>query len=273
MNDDWLLPATSAELFLVLLIGVTALGWRQITEREAEVRSVSASVIDFQHQLQLREEEFARSLANATTQLDVSRRQYDQLKMATKKSEENLLAEQQQLRTEVLGLCGRFGDVAYLLDASESMLENNRWDSSVRTIETWIALMPAKHLLIIFFNSNIETIPSDGKMGSATDSQLRGQVHHRLKSLRPRFRTDTLAALRCAYAAHPDTIVLFTDGRPGGSDDPAENAAMEQAVKELVMAHRDTPINVVAVGTYFYPETSKFLLWMANTTGGSFLGR
>jgi hypothetical protein len=66
---------------------------------------------------------------------------------------------------------------------------------------------------------------------------------------------------------------LFTDGAPNDGHSAVFDPKIAEQIYTLCKAHPDVPINAVGLGDYFKPELSQFLLRIAETTGGTFLGR
>ncbi|MCA9260677.1 MAG: hypothetical protein KDA61_15800, partial [Planctomycetales bacterium] len=85
-------------------------------------------------------------------------------------------------------------------------------------------------------------------------------------------------ALRRALQLDPTAIVLFTDGAPskrlrqGSGDWLLDVAQMDDIPRLLANQSPNVPVNVVAVSDYFERNFAKFLLNIANQTGGGFVG-
>lgn len=204
------------------------------------------------------------------------------------------------IRKELLSLRGAMSNVVILLDRSSSMSDGRRWEDSLRVIESWLEYLPIENCLLITFSTDCDVFPADERFLrlGGRDARARGardDLLNRVRSRPPDGNTATVEALRRAYACSGvDTIILFTDGEPldlrraADRGRPAsakaesqltlgERRRISQAQMEEALAlsreHQQIPINVVALADYFADWKSKFLLGLANNTGGAFLGR
>jgi Mg-chelatase subunit ChlD len=200
-------------------------------------------------------------------------------------------ARGQAAATDVLGFKGRFRNVVFLIDISGSMVSAaeadqvagtngtskfRRWDQTKREIVSWATHLPMESLRVVFFWDKVSESPGDGKSYSMLEGNRERSVRRLeglLRDVSPKGLTNTPAAFGKAYSYQDvDTIVLFTDGAPNlpGSD----AASLIGEVNRLVENHRDVPVNVVGIGEYYLDKMfAEFLLRIADTTGGEFIGR
>jgi hypothetical protein len=112
-------------------------------------------------------------------------------------------------------------------------------------------------------------------MTGASAPQNRSKLLVLFDRLSPQGNTNTLAALRAAYA-YPgvDTIFLFSDGEPDSGGNVFDHRMAKQ-VHALCRKHGTTvPINTVGLGNYLGNRNlGSFLETVARETGGTFLGR
>jgi len=201
----------------------------------------------------------------------------DQANRARSELEDRRL-EDKGLHRKLAGVAGPLKRVAVLVDASGSMAEApGRWEGVREIVADWLEHLEVEQCMLVLFSSEVEALPDDGSLlavrGPAGE-QNRGRLAERLARHQPGGWTNTLGALEAAYAHEEiDTIILFTDGRPASPGAQFDRAAIER-IYELCAEHRDIPVNTIGVGDYFAdPEISVFLRKLADTTGGTFLGR
>ena len=186
--------------------------------------------------------------------------------------------EDKGLHRKLAGVSGPLKRVAVLVDASGSMAEApGRWEGVRQIVADWLEHLDVEQCVLILFSSEVESFPDDGALlavrGPAGE-QNRGRLAERLARHQPGGWTNTLGALERAYAHDQiDTIILFTDGKPASPGAQFDRAAIER-IYDLCAEHRDIPVNTIGVGDYFAdPEISVFLRKLADTTGGTFVGR
>jgi hypothetical protein len=234
-------------------------------------------------------------LDDAAKELERVQRSLRESEIARREAEDKVRKEAsargQAAATDVLGFKGRFENVVFLIDISGSMVsvaegdqlggerktsKSRRWDQTKREIVSWATHLPMKSLRVVFFWDKVRESPGNGKSYSMNDDDRERSVRELgglLRDVSPQGQTNTLAAFGKAYG-YPgvDTIVLFTDGAPHltGSDTPF----LIGEVHRLVEKHRDIPVNVVGIGEYYLDQMfAEFLLRIADTTGGEFIGR
>ena len=177
----------------------------------------------------------------------------------------------------IIGLRGSFKRVVILVDASYSMggatgtAGERPWTTTREGISTWLRLLELEECALVVFNDGVRRFPDRGMVPIKEDHANRDRLTVFLGSNRPQGETNTLAALKAGYEYGPDTIVLFTDGRPELAGHESEK--MMDDIYRLCDRHRDVPINCVGLGNYFDPQFSGFLLRIAKITGGTFVGR
>lgn len=280
---------------------------RRLNAKEVENDAISKRQKAFEKS----QAELGNKLAEAETtiqrgtqlqgQLDAKSRELDLLQKQVKELRDARGVAETRLRNEasdkgqaaandVLGFKGKFKNVVFIIDISESMLQvsgpvsrdargdaapRQRWNKTKREIVSWARHLPMESLRLVVFHSNVFEYPGGGKFFSMKGDDRAEAVRVLEKGLSnvvPNYQTNTLAAFRKAYS-YPgiDTMILFTDGKPflEGSDQPALIAE----VQRLVRQHRDIPVNVVGIGEYFEKSFADFLRDIADATGGEFIGR
>jgi Mg-chelatase subunit ChlD len=182
------------------------------------------------------------------------------------------------LHARLIGLQGGFRRVVVVVDRSGSMKADHRWAEVRAIIATWLQHLPFQQVALVVFNDTVDTFPAAGgylDLAAATNASLaRQNLLRYLTGIEPAGNTDTLSALRRAYA-YPDvdSIILFSDGYPDRGGNRFDRQ-MADAIYALCRSHgRHTPINVIGVGRYFDPRLGKFLMTVARLTGGTFIGR
>lgn len=188
------------------------------------------------------------------------------------------IASEKQFRRELIGVKGSFSRVAILLDRSLSMQESGRWEEAKAVIRTWVDYLQMDRCVVIVFSSEVTTFPQDRKwleLGGPAGLENRKDLVRFLDELpAPDGGTNTLRALETAYGFPDiDTIVLFTDGAPNDGNSSLFDPAIASRIHDLVVSKSSIPINAVGLGDYFQPQLSSFLLDLAESTQGTFLGR
>jgi hypothetical protein len=188
------------------------------------------------------------------------------------------LASNQNIKRRLVGLEGQLNKVAIVFDASGSMTTGGRWEEACSVVTTWVEDLEMDECVLIVFNSHVHEFPGDGKLlpvSGEAGADNRKRLAEFLATIKPVGGTRTRAALEAAYRYKAiDTILLFTDGAPNDGislvgKDPKE----VEAIYKLCDQHKSPPINTVGLGNYFDVDLSKFLLQIAERTGGTFLGR
>jgi chromosome segregation ATPase len=186
-------------------------------------------------------------------------------------------AREKTINRELVGLRGNLRRVAILFDSSGSMSQSGRWEEVQRIAGTWLDHLDVDECVLMVFASDVSTYPPSGAMlrvSGAEGDENRRRLADYLKSVKPEGWTNTLAAMRKAYA-YPglDTIILFSDGAPTYEDSSRFNAEAAQEIYALCRQHSQIPINAIGLGNYFDQELSTFLRTLAQLTGGTFVGR
>jgi uncharacterized coiled-coil DUF342 family protein len=190
---------------------------------------------------------------------------------------ERIRDDQRGINQQLLGITGDLHDVIFVVDRSDSMRKDGRWEDAKRTIRAWLEHLPVRRSALVVFGSKVTAFPDTTELVSL-DAERRREFVGELDTLEPRGNTMTLRALQRAmrYEA-PDAIILFTDGKPEngsgdrGGGDPRE--AVLKLVREYHTNHPETRLHAVGIGDYFDEDMRDFLLKLAKSTGGTFIGR
>lgn len=182
-----------------------------------------------------------------------------------------------RVRQELIGLRGKMRRVVIVLDSSASMKERGRWDAARDVMKTWLDLLDMDQCALVVFGSDVTTYPGQNKyldLQGTQGTSNRAKLVNFLANLEPKGGTNTLRALERAYDyPNVDTIVLFTDGAPNDGNSAVFDPDVASKIYKLCEKNKTIPINAVGLGDYFQPELSSFLLRIAETTNGTFLGR
>jgi len=188
-----------------------------------------------------------------------------------------------RVEPELLGLKGKLDRVVFVFDRSLSMQVNTgRWEHACNILITWLKCLKMKECCVIIFSDGIDVYPEDvypnkyflamERPEDRADNIMSFQKW--LKSKPPEGLTNTYKALEKALSySGVDSIVLFSDGIP-----QAENRSKdvdEDLVEKIygLCGSKKVPINTVGLGDYFQQDCGRFLMNLAEMTGGSFLGR
>lgn len=213
-----------------------------------------------------------KSNANLEEKLDGAEKRY-QYQLALKTT----------VNRELVGINGKLKRVAMLFDASGSMKQKDseegadRWQDAQKIASTWLGHLDVDQCVLIVFSSDVRTFPSDGSMANIDGPEggvNRAKLLERLKSVEPEGWTNTLDALKKAYAYEGiDTILLFSDGAPTFANSGRFDPDVAEQIYTLCRQHPDIPINTVGLGNYFDQNLSTFLRTVARLSGGTFRGR
>lgn len=112
----------------------------------------------------------------------------------------------------------------FIVDASGSMTENNRWGRAISELSKSIGkLKPHQQFYVYFFSDADKTMrlfdprPAAGLVDATPGNKTRAQRWIRGKNIRPGGLTNPEIALEEALGMQPDVIFLMTDGE---FDDP-----------------------------------------------------
>jgi hypothetical protein len=193
--------------------------------------------------------------------------------------------EAQRWAQDVLKLSGSLHRTVFVMDRSQSMSRGGRWDEARETVRTYIKYLPVSHAALVVFGSDVRTIPSSlnhsrsqapgvEELPLVTDD-YRESLLRELEELAPLGETRTKRALQRAMEFKDvDTIFLFTDGTPDTSDgggDPRESVL--RLVRDWKKSNPDARVHTVGIGDYFNSSMRDFLLGIAKSTDGTFIGR
>jgi len=179
---------------------------------------------------------------------------------------------------DLVGVKGKLESVVFVIDRSGSMKRGGRWDAARGVIKAWLEHLPIKHAALVAFNDRVATFPSDQTfwdLAGASAQQNRAKLLAVFYRLSPQGNTNTLAALRTAYAfPGVDAIFLFSDGEPDSGGNIFDHR-MAMQVHALCRQHGNAvPVNTVGLGNYLGDRNlGLFLETVARETGGTFLGR
>ena len=190
-----------------------------------------------------------------------------------------MVADEQRLRQEVLELKGDLDRVVFVVDASRSMSDSQRWQQAQSLMANWLKYLPVKEAALVVFNDSYRRFPREGGFLPMNDKN-RTELVSVLRNIRPSGGTNTPLAMQVAYSYwNAQNIILFTDGRPQVRFQSTE-ALVEQTLQFVAQRkHREIVINTVGLGDYFNTdkgtdsETFRLLVGLAEETGGSFRGR
>lgn len=175
----------------------------------------------------------------------------------------------------VLGLPANLRRVVFVIDRSYSM-KGGRWEFVLKTIEEWLRHLPIEAASVVVFSTTVEAYPLNGAMldlsGPDRETNLELLVS-RVRQLTPDGATNTLAALKEADKYDHTAILLFSDGRANVGVDLFNGDQANKVVEYLRTRLRRTPVSVIAMGNYFDNAVGGFLLDIARTTKGTFIGR
>ncbi len=179
---------------------------------------------------------------------------------------------------DLVGVKGNLESVVFVIDHSGSMNRGGRWDAARGVIKAWLEHLPIKRAALVAFNDRVATFPNDQTfwdLAGASAQQNRAKLLAVFDRLSPQGNTNTLAALRTAYA-YPgvDAIFLFSDGEPDSGGNVFDHRMAKQ-VHALCRQHGNAvPVNTVGLGNYLGDRNlGWFLETVARETGGTFLGR
>jgi Mg-chelatase subunit ChlD len=198
------------------------------------------------------------------------------------------------IRKQLLGLSGHFSRVVFVFDCSSSMKKSGRWEFAVDALESWISYLGIDYCSVLTYNRKVHQFPEYSQGNDANSLYLDmtpshkkeniGRIKDYLGKVKPEGVTNLIYAIRMAYK-YEDTsaIVLFTDGAPtvrGQSLLGIYRHPQKEPQKEIIEfltaqknAGRTIPVNIVATGDYFNKECGRFLVQVADLTGGTFIGR
>jgi Mg-chelatase subunit ChlD len=223
---------------------------------------------------------FVQEIGNYKQMLATMRRDRDALQeqVATGQGFESQGQSARAVNQELVGVKGNLQSVVFVIDRSGSMNRGGRWNATRGVIKTWLEHLPIKRAAIVAFNDDVAAFPNDHTFWDMTGplaQQNRAQLLAMFDHLSPRGNTNTLAALRMAYA-YPgvDGIFLFSDGEPDSGGNRFDHQMAKQ-VHALCREHGSSvPVNTVGLGNYLGDRNlGWFLETIARETGGTFLGR
>ena len=225
------------------------------------------------------------------------RHQLKEAEQELAKAQNQPIKAEQVVRKELLGLEGELEYVGLLLDRSSSMKNDNRWEKSIKVVETWLQHLPIENCFLIHYNHEFNTFPANRYLSVSGPNGIRNRkwlIQH-IQDVQPAGGTHTIEALAKAYKdPNLQTIILFTDGEPRLWDENSQgrlsqnkidegNYQTERSVsknmKEILQLcrnekqRRGVTVNVVAIGDYFDEEFGEFLRNVAKETDGAFIGR
>ncbi|RIK85066.1 MAG: hypothetical protein DCC67_04535 [Planctomycetota bacterium] len=247
---------------------------RQVSDLEARLAASAQQAADYLAQLKK-----AQQLAES---LELQKQQLHQAMTAADAEHQRQLLEEGRNNRELVGLRGPLKRVAVVIDASGSMRQlgaqggRDRWADAQAVAAKWLQHLNVEHCVLVVFSSDVRTFPADGTLvdlrGEAGKAR-REALLAELRAVVPGGWTNTLDALRKAYAYDVDTILLLSDGAPSRADTGLFDPNMADQIYQLCRAHRDIPINTIGLGDYFDDAMATFLRTVAELTGGTFRGQ
>jgi Mg-chelatase subunit ChlD len=182
----------------------------------------------------------------------------------------------QMVRQELLGIHGNLKHLVFAIDKSGSMAYGGKWEYVRGVIDTWLRYLDIEQCALVVFDGSVTVFPPSGGYLDLTGADGPGNrqwLLARLAELKPGGTTNTLAALQTAYALNPDSVVLATDGYPCSGSNRFDTRMAGQAATLCRTHGHSVPIHVLALGDYFHPQLGNFLRAIAETSGGSYIGR
>lgn len=190
-------------------------------------------------------------------------------------------------QSALIGFRGRMRNVVFVFDSSESMNAKGekRWQEYRDMLSTWIDRLFFDRFNVIDFDNRVQAW-QPGTLAEASPERRAAALEWVATTIQPDGQTDTLQALRTAYAMEGiDTVILVSDGEPTHPHNATTMTAAltRQNIAETLAWIREQTasrpegervvINTVAVGNYLNKDYGKFLQEIAEATGGEFLGR
>ncbi|MCC6491784.1 MAG: VWA domain-containing protein, partial [Pirellulales bacterium] len=247
---------------------------RTSDELQSRLAASAQQAADYLAQLK-RAEELAAGLQQQNQRLQ-------QAMTAADQQHQRQLLEEGRNNRELVGLRGPLKRVALVIDASGSMRQSgaagaaDRWADAQAIAAKWLRHLNVEECVLIVFSSSVRTFPADGALVDLRGESGRDRREALLKQLQlvaPGGSTNTLDALRKAYAYDVDTILLFSDGAPSRADTGVFDPAMAREIYQLCRQHQNVPVNTVGLGNYFDAALATFLQTVAEITGGTFRGQ
>lgn len=97
------------------------------------------------------------------------------------------------------------------------MKNDNRWEESIKVVETWLRHLPIENCFLIPYNHIFNTFPANQYLpvSDLNEESNRNWLIQQIRDVQPTGETHTIEALAKAYK-YPNlqTIILFTDGEP-----------------------------------------------------------
>jgi hypothetical protein len=163
-------------------------------------------------------------------------------------------------QTSFFGLRAQGRFFVYVIDCSESMIDEDRFARATMEVRrSVLALKAAQQFEVIFFNDEAMPMPGGPRPRSA-DTQSKGQLLSWLRIVEPDGGTDPRAAIRQAISLRPEAVFLLSDG------------ALPEGTVEAV-AHFNTrriPIHCVDMSA---GEGGDHLRRIARDSGGQYAAR
>ena len=184
--------------------------------------------------------------------------------------EQDRLAQEGDVRQELLGLTGELGNAVFLMDRSQTMGTSGRWDEAVSTLKTWLQHLPVQNAAVIAFGGGqLEAFPArDYARRSAGEFT---SVLSALDTIKTGGSTNTHEAIEQAFRYDDlDAVILFTDGRPDGKYGSKD---VLELVENLRFFRPNVKVHVIGVGDYFDGPMKRFLLGLREAGGGKFIGQ
>jgi len=236
----------------------------EVRRLQGELKSIHHRIKGIEDLLTRAEQPVDRASTDLETRIEVLRRRLLRLR-------ELEMVE----RRELLGIQGELRNVVLVVDHSSSMAEDDRWQHTQRVVRNWLENLYVDRAALVLFSGDVTRHPPQGylELTGAEGVRNRERLVSAFDAARPAGLSDMRGALEIAFGyPEVDTVILFSDGRPGRRERGQDRA--RRAVLELCKQKESgVQLNSVGVGHYFRESAGEFLRELAESNGGVFIGR
>jgi hypothetical protein len=163
---------------------------------------------------------------------------------------------------QFFGIVGTGRTFVYVLDCSESMLNNGRFDRARKElIESINRLSPDQRFYVVLYNDN--AVPMDADDPVAAETAEIQKFREWIESVIPYGGTNPLPALEYALSQTPDAIYFLSDGE----FEPIVIAAIREKNRKTRYNPRTIPIHTIAFASQAGENQMKIL---ARSSGGKY---